>query len=248
MSLERSLMVRCLSGIILVLVIVGMTLAWFDPVVGRGSVSFYLLWTVVGALSLLEYYRLVGQNVTEGARAAWYVVGTIYVAQAMGVIMVMNPMMVITLLTIVWMSDTGAYLVGVTIGKHKMAPTISPNKSWEGFFGGLLFAIGTALVWYALYWSPDVSPELVDQRHLFSVAGEDDTIMLRFKWLGFGVVVSLAATMGDLIESKFKRMIEVKDSGSIIPGHGGMLDRFDALFLAVPVAFIYIWLTGLGEL
>ncbi len=240
----KSLLIRALSGIVLVLVMVGMTLAWYDPATGVPGWTFYLLWSAVGVLTVWEYWRLLRRHAVSG-KAAWAVFGTLYIAQAVVLIQLMDPMMVVTLMTVVWMSDTGAYLVGSTVGRHKMAPVISPKKTWEGFAGGLLFAVGTALVWYALYWNPDISPVYGDQRVIFGAAGYESGLLLKLKWAGFGIAVGLAATGGDLLESKFKRSVGVKDSGCIIPGHGGMLDRFDALLLAVPVAWGCILLTGL---
>lgn len=250
----KSLFVRALSGIVLVLLMVGLTLAWYDPATGVPGWTFYLLWSAVGVLTLAEYWRLLAgyggiRTLSAGRRAGWYAAGVLYIAQAFVLIQLMDPMLVVTLLTVVWMADTGAYLVGSTVGRHKMAPRISPGKTWEGFAGGMLFALGTALVWYALYWNPDVSPLYGDQRLIFGAAGETAAgdIGLKLKWAGFGVIVGLAATAGDLLESKFKRTIGVKDSGGIIPGHGGLLDRFDALLLAVPAAWAYLLLTGLPE-
>ncbi|WP_283391791.1 phosphatidate cytidylyltransferase [Millionella massiliensis] len=241
---SNSLFIRSLSGIVLVLVMVGMTLAWYDPATGVPGTTFYVLWTIVGLLTVWEYARLVKRHLadrTAGARVAWYVIGLLYIAQAIVLVMLLDPMMVVTLLTVVWLSDTGAYLVGSAIGRHKMAPTISPKKTWEGFAGGMLFAVGTALVWFSLYWSAQFDGAILT----WGEAAYDDHVIGSLKWAGFGVVVGLAATLGDLIESKFKRTIRIKDSGGIIPGHGGMLDRFDALLLAVPVAWGYILLTGL---
>lgn len=243
----RSLFVRTLSGIVLVLVMVGLTLAWYDPETGTPGWTFYLLWSGVGILALWEYYRLLMRHVVH-RKAGWYVAGTLYIGQAFVLIQFIDPMMVVTLMTVVWMSDTGAYLVGSTVGRHKMAPVVSPKKTWEGFAGGMLFAVGTALVWYALYWNPDTGPIYGDQRVIFGVAGESAAgdLGLKLKWAGFGMIVGLAATAGDLIESKFKRTVGVKDSGCIIPGHGGVLDRFDALLPAVPVAWGYLLLAGLA--
>ena len=155
----------------------------------------------------------------------------------------MNAMLVVTLMTVVWMSDTGAYLVGSTVGRHKMAPVVSPKKTWEGFAGGMLFAVGVSLVWYSLYWGGQYDGAIAT----WGAAAYDSHLVGALKWAGFGIVVGLAATVGDLVESKFKRTIDVKDSGGIIPGHGGMLDRFDALLLAVPVAWGYLLLTALTE-
>lgn len=239
----KSLLIRALSGIVLVLVMVGMTLAWYDPATGVPGGTFYLLWTVVGMLTLWEYWRLLAKNTAafHGKGILWALGGTLYIAQAFVLIQLMDPMIVVTLMTVVWLSDTGAYLVGSTVGRHKMAPVISPKKTWEGFAGGMLFAVGTALVWYSLYWGGQFDGAIVT----WGAEAYDDHVVGSLKWAGFGLVVGLAATAGDLLESKFKRTVGVKDSGSIIPGHGGMLDRFDALLLAVPVAWAYILVAGL---
>ncbi|MBQ5931027.1 MAG: phosphatidate cytidylyltransferase, partial [Tidjanibacter sp.] len=132
-----------------------------------------------------------------------------------------EPARVLMIIFIVWVNDIFAYLVGCSIGKHKMAPSISPKKSWEGFFGGVLFAVGFAMA--AGYMM-------------------EGNIYL---WGGLGAVVALAGVVGDLLESKIKRECGVKDSGNLIPGHGGMLDRFDALLVAAPVAYLYMIILGL---
>ena len=147
----NSLFIRTLSGLVLVLVMVGMTLAWYDPATGIPGWTFYLLWSVVGILSLAEFWRLLMQHRDAAGLQrtfwVWALLGTLYIAQAFLLIQTIDPMMVVTLMTVVWLSDTGAYLVGSAIGQHKMAPVISPKKTWEGFAGGLLFAVATALVW-----------------------------------------------------------------------------------------------------
>ena len=119
-------------------------------------------------------------------------------------------------LFIVWGNDVFAYLTGVSIGKHKMAPRISPKKSWEGFIGGIvgalvMGAIGSHVVGGGLGL-----------------------------WLGLSVVVAITSVFGDLVESMFKREANIKDSGNIMPGHGGILDRFDALLISTPFAFVYL--------
>jgi len=128
-----------------------------------------------------------------------------------------SPLMVMAIFIFVWLSDTGAYFVGSMIGKRKLFERISPKKSWEGFFGGLFFALASsqALAWYA----PEIG---------------------RLTWLGLALTVVLFGTWGDLIESLLKRTIGVKDSGNLLPGHGGMLDRFDSVILAAPASYIYI--------
>lgn len=236
--MANSLMVRALSGVVLVVVMVWMT--------AYNAGTFVFLWSLVALLSLAEYFGLLngyfrGSSVLLGRRLVFYLGGGLYIAGAMGIVMAMDPRMVITLLTVVWLSDTGAYLIGSAIGRHKMAPKISPKKSWEGFAGGVLFGVAVAVVWYALFWRRQFEGGV----SLWGAEAYGDHVAQALLWAGFGLVVALAATAGDLIESKFKRWIGVKDSGRIIPGHGGMLDRFDALYLAVPVAWIYILLTGL---
>ncbi|MDL2319618.1 phosphatidate cytidylyltransferase [Alistipes sp. OttesenSCG-928-B03] len=116
---------------------------------------------------------------------------------------------------IIWMNDIGAYLFGVAFGRHRLFERISPKKSWEGFFGGLLVGIGTGVA-AALIMGWDV-----------------------WFWAGLGAVAVVSGVFGDLVESMFKRSAGVKDSGNLIPGHGGMLDRFDALIFSIPFVFVY---------
>lgn len=132
-------------------------------------------------------------------------------------VMTYTPLFIMAIFIFVWLDDTGAYLVGSLIGKRKLFERISPKKSWEGFFGGLILVLASsqAFAWFA----PEIS---------------------RLNWLGLAATVVLFGTWGDLIESLLKRTLGVKDSGHILPGHGGMLDRFDSVMLAVPASYIYI--------
>ena len=109
----------------------------------------------------------------------------------------------------------GAYLFGVAFGRRKLFERISPNKSWEGFFGGVACAVGVGM--------------LVALRQDASVPA----------WAGAGGIVAVTGVFGDLVESMFKRSVGIKDSGNILPGHGGFLDRFDALILALPFVYTY---------
>ncbi len=120
------------------------------------------------------------------------------------------------ILFMVWCNDVGAYFVGITIGKNRLFERVSPKKSWEGFFGGLIFTLLFAFAANHFYFT-DASPIL---------------------YIVIGCVVSVAAVFGDLFESLVKREFKIKDSGSLIPGHGGVWDRFDALFFAVPAYYI----------
>jgi len=118
---------------------------------------------------------------------------------------------------LIWANDTGAYLFGVSIGKHKIFPRISPKKSWEGFLGGLFF---TAIIAWAI-----------------SLYFHNITFV---HWLVIGLLSAIIGVFGDLVESMFKRSIDVKDSGKFLPGHGGVLDRFDSVFLSAPIVFAYL--------
>ena len=130
---------------------------------------------------------------------------------------------VMAVLFTVFAADTGAFFVGRTLGRHRMAPAISPNKSWEGFVGGVFAAIGMAFV------------ILYKDRDEFLTIPES---------LVLGLVIALAAVLGDLFESAVKRDLDVKDSGRVLGGHGGMLDRLDSLLWAGPAAYFAILAFG----
>ena len=140
---------------------------------------------------------------------------------------VLLPLSVFVLL---WTNDTGAYCAGSLLGKHKLFPRVSPGKSWEGSIGGgvLVLVVSYLIGWY------------VNQ-------GADPHVLNEWQWMGLGLVVCVFGTWGDLVESLLKRTIGVKDSGNVIPGHGGMLDRFDSSLMALPAAVVYLYsLTLLG--
>lgn len=128
----------------------------------------------------------------------------------------------------IWMNDTGAYLVGCTIGRHRLFERISPKKSWEGFWGGLVFSALTAVAYF--YFINNEAPLYTNSITFY---------------IGLGLVVPVFATFGDLVESMFKRSIGVKDSGNLIPGHGGILDRIDSLLFVIPAVCIYLYITRL---
>lgn len=126
-----------------------------------------------------------------------------------------NPKIIIGLFILIWVNDTMAYVVGKSIGKNKLFERISPKKTIEGFFGGLVFSI-VASIFIAQYYI--VQPVSL--------------------WIGIALTVGVLGTIGDLIESKFKRVANVKDSGKIMPGHGGILDRLDSIIFAGPFVFL----------
>jgi len=121
-------------------------------------------------------------------------------------------------LLMLWANDTGAYLVGSKLGRVKLFERHSPKKTWEGFIGGIIITAGVAVLISNFY------TELGWQQ-----------------WIWIGVLISTFGTMGDLVESMFKRSINVKDSGGILPGHGGLLDRFDGLLMAAPIVYAYLY-------
>ena len=121
------------------------------------------------------------------------------------------------LLLILWSNDTGAYFIGSRFGRHKLFERVSPKKTWEGSIGGGLLALG--MTWLISTFSSDFTQN---------------------EWFVIGIIIIIAGTYGDLIESLFKRSIEIKDSGTKLPGHGGFLDRFDGLLLASPFIVFYL--------
>ena len=121
-----------------------------------------------------------------------------------------NPAPLLTFIGMIWANDTGAYLVGKPLGKHKLMPRVSPGKSWEGLIGGVMLA--GLVAWWLMGW----------------------------EWAWVGVLLGVAATAGDLVESAWKRSHGIKDSGSILPGHGGVLDRFDGFMLTGPIYFVLL--------
>jgi phosphatidate cytidylyltransferase len=134
-----------------------------------------------------------------------------------------NPKIIIGLFILIWTNDTFAYIVGKSMGKHKLFEKISPKKTIEGFFGGLIFAI------FAGYL---ISMYLIKPSAQFS----DKSILI---WVIIAAIVGVIGTIGDLIESKFKRIAGVKDSGKIMPGHGGVLDRLDSVIFVAPFIFLF---------
>ncbi len=138
---------------------------------------------------------------------------------------VFTSLMPLSVFVFLWTNDTGAYCCGSLLGRHKLFPRVSPGKSWEGSVGGAVFVLAvSALVWY-----------------LADAYGVNDLQLSLVQWLGLGLVVVVFGTWGDLVESLFKRTLGIKDSGNILPGHGGMLDRFDSSLLAFPAAVVYLY-------
>lgn len=130
-----------------------------------------------------------------------------------------NPILPLSIFVFIWLSDTGAYCVGSLLGRHRLFERISPKKSWEGSIGGGVFSIASSLVF--AHFCPFLS---------------------LWQWAGLAATVVVFGTWGDLTESLMKRQLGIKDSGTILPGHGGMLDRFDSALMAIPAAVVYLYL------
>lgn len=263
-TMNKSWLIRSISGIIYIGVIVG-CIFW-------GIIPFTILISLFGVLAVVEFEKIC-EGITENTLPAlfldaigviflsfswllypllgWIVVmlcrlilqlylkndrpirslavslmTQIYIGVAMACLTTMGYFIglhfILAIFLFIWINDTGAFVVGSLLGKHRLFERISPKKSWEGFVGGLgftllagwLFAIGGHIFW--------------------------NVEMNVISWLILALVVTLFSTWGDLVESMMKRSLNLKDSGHIMPGHGGILDRLDSLLLVMPAVFIFL--------
>ncbi len=186
------------------------------------SLMFGMMFVVMIAILMVLFVELFRQRETPIQNVGATILPALQVALPIAMLALLpalgegyNAWRVVAFFSIIWANDVFAFLVGITLGRHRLCERISPKKSWEGFIGGIVAAMGVALL----------------AAHLL---GENMTV-----WAGLGLVSALAAVAGDLVESMFKRAAGVKDSGAIMPGHGGWFDRFDAVLMAAPVAVIY---------
>lgn len=177
-----------------------------------GTWLYYVLGLWIGAIVIFIFLKK--------QKASWFLLtGISYVALSLGILVqlrIQSLLLPLLIIFMIWTNDTMAYITGSFIGKNKLMPSVSPKKTIEGTLGGILFTFLVALLW---------------QRASGFFTG--------WNWAILAFIASIAGTIGDLIESKLKRMAGVKDSGSIMPGHGGILDRFDSLLFVAPVAFLY---------
>ncbi|MDR1847189.1 MAG: phosphatidate cytidylyltransferase [Bacteroidales bacterium] len=175
--------------------------------------------------AFISIYELFRKTETPFSNIAYTILGVLYTSVPFGIAILQlgyngfHPLNLLSLFIFVWCNDTFAYLVGCKWGKNRICERISPKKSWEGFAGGLIATqIAAIIIWY-----------LTDKLPLWH-------------WIVTGLIMTVFGTLGDLVESMFKRQVGVKDSGDILPGHGGILDRFDSMLIALPVIFIFIQL------
>ena len=169
---------------------------------------------------LWKFLRI--ENILPNIRSTIF--GVIYVALPLSLLTFLafdknnqyNYNLTLGMFILVWLSDVGGYIVGVNFGKHKFFERISPKKTWEGVAGSLILCITGSFFLYLFL-----------------------PIMNIYVWVLFGVLVFLGSVIGDLIESKLKRSANIKDSGNILPGHGGILDRFDSVLFVIPIVYIF---------
>ena len=209
---------RALSGFVYVLIM------WFGT--SFSELSFQILFLVLGLVSIYEMWKL--RKGKSKVYAFVYVLLPFFLIHFFGKIESLNfnsvfdPSLILLMFILTWTFDTFAYLFGVRFGKTKIMPSISPKKSWEGFAGGFIFTIIVTFTLINIGFLPKNGSYL----NFYSVA----------------FFLPFTATLGDFIESHFKRQAGVKDSGNFIPGHGGMLDRMDAFMITIPAIIISLFL------
>lgn len=195
--------------------------------------SWQLRWILLTAFFLLIMLLPVAMQQMAQEAKARYMFGIIYIGFSLGTLMMIRARseqgLVLTcgIVFSIWINDTMAYITGSLFGKTPLSK-ISPKKTWEGTIGGVVLAV-----------------LVVSLLGRFLPAARSITMQ---QWICIALISAVTGTLGDLFESKLKRMANVKDSGNILPGHGGFLDRFDSLLFAAPSVWLYLWLTGTGSL
>ena len=188
--------------------------------------ALFLVIPMIFGIFILELFRNKPQAIPN---IAYTILGIIYIAVPFTLLHEMayfyefyfgssyNSDILIGFFFILWANDTGAYFAGRSLGKRKLFERISPKKTWEGSIGGALFGLGVAYLNSILFPSLDIKV-----------------------WLCIGSIIVVFGSIGDLVESMFKRSLNIKDSGSILPGHGGILDRFDGVFISAPIVYAFL--------
>ena len=207
--------------------------AWRTGIVSNFAIMVPYVLTIVYLL-ICELY-----TGTKNAVNTWAytMLGQMYVAMPLALVNILafemahdgsgaryDMVLPLSVFIFLWTNDTGAYCTGSLFGKHKLFPRVSPAKSWEGSVGGgVLVLVVAAVIGY------------------LANNGADAHTLNIYQWMGLGLTVCVFGTWGDLVESLFKRTLGIKDSGNILPGHGGMLDRFDSSLMAIPAAVVYLY-------
>jgi len=187
--------------------------------------GFYLTILIIPLISIVFIFELFRNKKQPLLNISATLLGLLYVSLPLSLLNhiafineAYNSKIILGIILLIWLTDTGAYIFGVTLGRHKLFERISPKKTWEGFIGGLLVAVsGSFLITKYL------------QTYPYQV------------WAIMAFIIVVFGTLGDLVESMIKRSLDIKDSGKVLPGHGGILDRFDSLLFATPVIFTYLY-------
>jgi phosphatidate cytidylyltransferase len=239
------------TGVLLTVLLSGIQVFWPDAAIGSpiGALGWVAIGLVTGLLLALigELSRFGGQwHSTLNVGLAMLVIS--YVGGLMAMIVQLRMLggsdarlgmlALVSLIATVKMSDTGQYFTGRLIGRHKLAPVVSPGKTWEGALGGIVFAIGTA--WFIFSW---VAPRMVTHNETVMLSPLTSSVAGGIRVVTFAVAVAAAGLLGDLAESMLKRDAEVKDSSTWLPGFGGVLDLLDSLLGAAPIAYL-LWALG----
>ena len=201
--------------------LVYVAIMWFGT--AHSELTFHLLFGIILLICLYEMWKL--RKGKAKILAFAYVIIPLILIQIFGMTdsnypnNTFNPNIILFMFILTWTFDTFAYIIGVRFGKNKIMPSISPKKSWEGFIGGFIFTIITSYLSYNYFEFNSFKNVLI-----------------------ISIILPFTATAGDLIESHYKRESNVKDSGTFIPGHGGLLDRMDAFLITIPVLYILIYI------
>ncbi|HEY2113852.1 MAG TPA: phosphatidate cytidylyltransferase [Candidatus Angelobacter sp.] len=213
------------------------------------------LWMLLFLTPVIFGIPLVFRKELRGglASAAASILGVIYVATSLSLLIELRAeplrnVLIVFILFSVWAGDIAAYYVGRAIGKHKLAPIVSPNKSWEGAIASIAASVGVAFA--VFHFTPQLSSYFANSEQ-YRVYSQFSLPRSLFKSavpapghiVALGILVNVAAQFGDLFESALKRGAGVKDSGTLLPGHGGILDRIDALLFAIPIVWYYAQIT-----
>lgn len=221
-SYTKNLIVSILDTIAVVAIICGMTGIASKPSITPWIVFF----TVLLSRFVFQLYSKSSDSIKDLALSTlkYFYLGIPLGCMAAIEVNEQTNHLILAIFILIWLNDTGAFITGCSLGKHKLFPRLSPKKTWEGFTGGIIFSIAAGIIFSILSTN--------------GYFGLSNNLSL---WIGIAITVSVFATWGDLMESMLKRSLQIKDSGNIMPGHGGILDRIDSLLFVMPACAIYLY-------
>ena len=209
-------------------VLSGIIIFWGGFFCAQGNIAYSrtLFLLIIPMIVLIFISQLYSPEKNKLRAIAYTITGIVYIAVPLTMLTSLmfirpsgeyTPVLLLGFFLLLWANDTFAYIFGVSFGRHRLFESISPKKSWEGFFGGLAFTLALSILLAKLM-------PVIQFLHWIAVAG----------------IIVVFGVFGDLVESLFKRNMKIKDSGNFIPGHGGILDRFDSVFIAAPMVYFYL--------